>query len=325
MSELVGGLLLVAMSAVGQPTAGAIPLTADCEVLFSTVGEGREILTADDAFTASLSRFDLQARLKTDKDVTLVEWKQFVAQHVKAWDTAEVEAVSQALGRLKERLTPFRLPLPPVVRLIRTSGEEESNAAYTRAAAIAIPPKVMRYDTKQLDRLLAHELFHLLSRHDGAIRAKLYKIIGFEVCEPIELPPSLATRRITNPDAPRTDCTITLTATDGMTYVGAPVLYSSVKQYDAKKGASLFQSMLFRLLVVEQRGGRWQPVLHKGEAVVLNPNDEQAFFDKIGKNTNYIIHPDEILADNFVRMVMADQEVPTPRIIEQMRGVLTQR
>jgi hypothetical protein len=325
MTELLGGLLLVAMAAVGQPNAGAIPLTAECEVLFATVGEGREILTADDAFTANLSQFDRQARLKTDKDVTLVEWKQFVAQHVKAWDTAEVEVISQSLARLKERLAAYRLPLPPVIRLIRTSGEEEANAAYTRGAAIAIPPKVMRYDTKQMDRLLAHELFHIMSRHDGAVRAKLYRIIGFEVCEPIELPPSLAPRRITNPDAPLTDCTITLKAADGMTYVGAPVLYSSTKQYDAKRGGSMFQSMLFRLLVVEQKGGKWQPALHRGEAVVINPNDEQAFFDKIGKNTNYIIHPDEILADNFVRMVMADQDVPTPRVTDQMRSVLVRR
>ena len=34
------------------------------------------------------------------------------------------------------------------------------------------------------------------------------------------------------------------------------------------------------------------------------PEKEPAFLDKIGKNTNYIIHPDEILADNFVRLVM---------------------
>jgi hypothetical protein len=59
--------------------------------------------------------------------------------------------------------------------------------------------------------------------------------------------------------------------------------------------------------------------------VVINPREEQAFLDKIGKNTNYIIHPDEIMADNFVRLVMADKDVPTPQIIEQMRSVLTPR
>jgi hypothetical protein len=322
MSGFVGGLLLIAAYAANQTPAEAILLTADCEVRFASLEQGREILTTDDAFTASLSRFDLQARLKTDKEVTLADWKQFVSEQVKAWEPAEIEAVSAALARLKTRLEPLRLPLPPTVRLIRTTGAEEANAAYTRGAAIVLPPKVLNYDAVQLDRLLAHELFHILSRHDGAVRAKLYRIIGFEVCEPIALPPSLAPQRITNPDAPRIDCTISLLGANGQTYVGTPVLYSSTKEYDAKKGGTLFQFLLFRLLVVEQRGGRWEPVIVKGQPVVINPLEEQAFLDKIGQNTNYIIHPDEIMADNFVRLVMADPGVPSPEIIEQMRTVL---
>ena len=55
---------------------------------------------------------------------------------------------------------------------------------------------------------------------------------------------------------------------------------------------------------------------------MIDPHKEPAFLEKIGKNTNYIIHPDEILADNFVRLVMEDKDVPTPRIIEEMRKVL---
>jgi hypothetical protein len=163
----------------------------------------------------------------------------------------------------------------------------------------------------------------LLSRHDGAIRGQLYHTIGFELCQPIELPPSLAPRRITNPDAPLIDCVTSLTAADGRQYTLAPVLYASGRNYDAKQKPTLFQSLVFRLLVVESRGGRRQPVLTNGEAVVLDPKKEPAFLDQIGKNTNYIIHPDEILADNFVRLVMDDKDVPTPRIIEEMRRILS--
>ena len=137
-------------------------------------------------------------------------------------------------------------------------------AAYTRGSSIVLPTKVMKYESASLDRLLAHELFHLLSRHDGAVRSRLYAIIGFELCEPIELPPSLAPRRITNPDAPLIDCTIGLTAANGKAIIGAPVLYSQSKEYDAAAGKSLFQSLVFRLLVVERRGGRFEPVLEKG-------------------------------------------------------------
>lgn len=316
-------LFVLSAAAADSAAAKSFELAKSTEVRFATPDEGRAILTADDPFTSSLSHFDLQCRLKTDKDVTLGDWKQFVAEHVRSWEPPEIDSITQSLERLKKRLADFRLPLPPLIRLVRTTGDEESNAAYTRGTSIVLPTKVITYDATQLDRLLAHELFHLLSRQDGAIRAKLYKIIGFEICDPIELPSSLAPRRITNPDAPPIDCTISLNAKDGRTATCAPVLYSQTKNYDAKRGASLFQSFVFRLLVVERRSGRWQPVLLKGEPVVLNPREEPAFLEKIGQNTNYIIHPDEILADNFVRLVMRDENIPTPRIIDEMRRVLT--
>jgi hypothetical protein len=300
----------------------AVPLTPAAEVRFASPEEGRAILTVDDQFTASLSRFDLQCRLKTDKEVTLADWKHFAAEHVRSWGPAEIDAITQSLERLRKRLADFRLPLPALIRLVHTTGEEESNAAYTRGTSIILPTKVTKYDAMQLDRLLAHELFHLLSRQDGAIRAKLYQIIGFELCDPIELPPSLAPRRITNPDAPLIDCTISLTSKDGKTVNAAPVLYSQSKQYDPQRAASLFQSFIFRLLVVERTSNRWQPILVRGEPVVINAREEPSFSDKVGQNTNYVIHPDEILADNFVRLVMKDENVPTPRIIDEMRRVL---
>jgi len=300
-------------------------LTDETVVRFATPEEGRAILAADDAFTASLSRFDLQCRMKTDKDVTLADWKAFVAQHVLAWEPSDIEIVSQSVTRLKGRLDDYRLPLPAVIELVRTTGDEESGAAYTRGSSIILPPKVTKYDATQLDRLLLHELFHVFSRHDGAVRARLYGIVGFELCEPIKLPDMLAPRRITNPDAPLVDCTIALPAMNGKTYIGAPILYASANAYDAKRAPTLFQSLVFRLLIVERRGGRYEPLPFQGEPVVMDPKKEPAFFEKIGQNTNYIIHPDEILADNFVRMVMQDKDIPTPRIIDEMRKVLAKQ
>jgi hypothetical protein len=322
MLSLYPFLLILSAAAAQGESARGIALTPTTQIRFATPDEGKALLTADDPFTASLSRFDLQCRLKTDKEVTLADWKKLVEQQVRPWEPAEIENVLQSLARLQKRLENFRLPLPPTIHLVRTTGDEEANAAYTRGASIALPNKVMRYDAAQLDRLLAHELFHIISRHDGALRAKLYAIIGFEVCQPIELPASLAPRRITNPDAPLIDCTISLTAKDGREVTTAPVLYAESKQYDATSGKSLFQSLLFRLLIVERRGDRFVPRLANGQPVVINPREEPAYLEKIGQNTNYIIHPDEILADNFVRLVMNDQNVPTPRILEEMRTAL---
>jgi hypothetical protein len=291
-------------------------------VRFATEEEGQLILAADDAFTGSLSRFDLQSRLKTGDEVTLDDWKKSVAAEVRGWNDAQTKAATESLTRLSKRLAGLELPLPKEILLIHTTGAEEGNAAYTRGTAIVLPDKVLAYSPTQLDRLLAHELFHVLSRHDGALRQRLYRIIGFEVCDPIGLPPSLAPRRITNPDAPLIDCTIELKTASGKTVVGAPVLYASVKEYDAKKGGSFFQYLTFRLLLVEKKNDRWQPMLLDGEPIVIDAKKEPTFYEKIGKNTNYVIHPDEILADNFVHLVMEDQDLMTPRIVDEMRVIL---
>jgi len=302
--------------------ASELKLSGDCVVRFATVGEGQAALTADDAFTRSLSKFDLQSRLKNSGPVTLADWKEFASEHVKAWEPAEIKTVSESLGRLSKPLAELRLPLPRAVLLIRTTGQEEAGAAYTRGAAIVLPQNVLAYSAERLDRLLAHELFHVLSRHDGAFRSRLYRIIGFEICEAIEFPATLADRRLTNPDAPLVDCTIELKNAEGKSFFGAPILYASANSYNPEKKGSMFQYLTFRLLVVEQDRGRWRPRLLKGEPVVIDPKKEAAFFDKVGKNTNYVIHPDEILADNFVHLVMGTKDLATPRIVDEMRAAL---
>jgi hypothetical protein len=49
------------------------------------------------------------------------------------------------------------------------------------------------------------------------------------------------------------------------------------------------------------------------------------FYEQVGRNTEYIIHPEEILADNFAMLVMGDQNVPSPEILRKVQGVLTQK
>lgn len=298
-----------------------MPLTGETVVRFASAEEGAAALAAEDAFTRSLSRFDLQCRLETDRDVTLDDWRKFAAGEVRAWEEKEIATVNSSIERLRPRLDKLNLPLPGSILLVHTTGKEEGGAAYTRGSAIILPDKVLAYPAAQFDRLLAHELFHVLSRHQPMLRSELYGLIGFQTCAPIELPASLADRKITNPDAPLVDCYIELKAAD-RTYIAAPVLYASADKFDAKAGGSLFKYLTFRLMVLEKHDGQWRPALMGDQAIVIDPRKEPAFFDKIGNNTNYIIHPDEILADNFVHLVMGNLNVATPRIVEGMGRVL---
>jgi hypothetical protein len=46
------------------------------------------------------------------------------------------------------------------------------------------------------------------------------------------------------------------------------------------------------------------------------------FFEQVGRNTQYIIHPEEIVADNFTVLILGEQNVPSPEVLEKIRKVL---
>ncbi|MCE9526489.1 MAG: hypothetical protein K8R36_10585 [Planctomycetales bacterium] len=258
-----------------------LPLAGETKIVLAGVEEGKKILTAQDAFTKSLSKFDLQVRLKRTENSTLEDWKKFAAAEVLPWNDEEIAHIKPAVTVLAEKLKKLKLPLPDKVLLVHMSGKEEADAAYTRANAIFLP----------------------------------------STCEEIPLPASLRERKLTNPDAPLLDCVIELKV-EGQVVTVTPILYSSVESYDPAKGGPLFRYLTFRLMAVQKKDGKWQPATNAGAPILYDPKQMPSFLEQIGKNTGYIIHPDEILADNFKHLVKEEKNLPTPKIVEQMRSVL---
>ena len=323
-------LLVVGLVSLGPPTwAGEQPAEqptvqiGDATLRFATRQEGVDLLTAEDEFAKALTRFDLQVRLGTTGEVSKYAWRKSVADQVLEWTPEEQKNVLDALKDLPGMLTNLNLPLPKEVLLILTTGNEEAGAAYTRANAIVLPKPVARRTKDQLQSLLLHELFHVLSRNNRDARRALYRIVGFELVDPIELPPQLRDRKMTNPDAPGIDCVIQLTV-NGEKVTAAPIIYATPAQFDPEHGTSLFKYLTIRLLVLENRDGRLQVAMKDDQPVVLDPQKVDSFFEQIGRNTGYIMHPDEILADNFVHLAQKRENLPTPRVVEQMRQVLSQ-
>jgi hypothetical protein len=207
--------------------------------------------------------------------------------------------------------------------LLQTTGREDANAPYTRGTAIVLPQGTAGQPAEKLQRLFAHELFHILSRRDKAFREQMYATIGFHLCEEIPLPVELRPRKITNPDAPRIDCYLRIATDDGEFSV-APVLYAQVDKFDPQAGRTLFQLLEFRLLKLTREGERWMPALRDGQPELLDPRSVASFHQQIGQNTGYIIHPDEVLADNFVHLVFGtpDDKLKTPALITRMKTAL---
>jgi hypothetical protein len=309
--------------AAAEETPHSVPLHRTATARFAGLEEGREAITRRDTFTGALSKFDLESRLKTNEPVEVADLLKLYADNVTEWPPEDRAKVQAALEFVRERSAGLDLKLPETVWMVRTTGKEEANAAYCRGPAIVLPEPLIRQREAGLQRLVAHELFHVLSTHDAELRRDLYKLIGFTLCDPIELPASLRDRKITNPDAPRMDCTITLELADDERVVATPVLLAKGERYDATSGKSLFDYLDFKLLVVSEQDGRFRAALDDaGEPRLLDPRAVASYAEQIGKNTGYIIHPDEILADNFAHLIMQTDRLPTPEIVERMEARL---
>ncbi len=311
--------LAVAMIQLGSLqsfAAESVPLTDTTAVVFASIEAGREALQTPDRYTQALSRFDLESRLRTRDAVTADDLMRFSAEQVVAWSDEERAKMESIIASVAQRFSKYRLPLPPNILLIQTTGKEEGDAAYCRRHAVILPRRYVGFPAAQLEPIFIHELFHVLSSHNEALRNSLYEIIGFKPCPEIALPESLADLKITNPDGPLLNYYIALDV-DGQQRLAVPLLYSP-ERFDPRQNRSFFQYLKFRLLVVERDGVDWSVATASGNPILLDPLQTPSFHQQIGGNTKYILHPDEVLADNFMHLMMRKPDLPNPEIVSKM-------
>ena len=320
-TRFLAGLIL--LLALRRPaSADDFDLQAGTKVQFATREEAAKLLVERDVFIQALSPFDRAARLKTDRETTEKEYLEFVAAQAAEWTAKEEKMLTGLLAALKPKLAPLKLSLPPVIRLVKTTGREEGAAAYCRGASIVLPQNMVDAGALALEIILPHELFHVFSSHNLKLRPALYAVVGFAPCAPVRFPESLAKRRITNPDAPGLDFYIMVKQGADRVPV-MPILYSRSETYDTKAGGEFFDYMEFRLLVLEKDGEGMKPALDaQGQPRLLEPGDTPDYLAQLGKNTGYIIHPEEVLADNFVMLVNGKKKAPSPAIIEGLRKAI---
>ncbi|QRV24352.1 hypothetical protein [Marinomonas foliarum] len=285
---------------------------------FLSQKEAKEILTAEDDFISRLSIFDMSSRMKTDQDVSKEEFLKFVSDSALNWRDNETLRVTQAFRGITNQLERLNVELPAVIQVILTSGKEEGNAAYTRGNAIILQREKL-WSEIELTRLMAHEIFHIYTRNNPSQKDALYRVIGFYSIPEVEFPLGLKDRKITNPDAPLNNYAIKVTIHNSQMWV-APILFSSTPRYMTDKGGEFFNYLVLKLLVLKDDKGI--DVYSPNNPRIVGLLEVKGYFEQVGKNTNYIIHPEEILADNFALMVLDTPDIPSPEIINQIRKVL---
>ncbi len=282
---------------------------------FADKRQADNVLTVSDKYIESLGKFDLEARVG-NKGATRKDLLNKIEQSTGNFTKEEKDSIIKAFDVLSDNIERKRikLPIPKELLLIKTTMEEEGGAAaYTRGDVICIGEGFLkRIDTKRLAKLLAHELFHVLTRDNKEFRKSMYEIIGFKILnKEIKFADDIKDRFISNPDVNSYDNYAMFTV-DGKA-MPCTMIIRSDKDY---AGGSFFDYVHIGLVPLDNN---FNPMMKDHKTIVYDLDDASDFYDKVGRNTGYVINPEECLADNFsLALCGSEKELPNPEIIEKI-------
>lgn len=80
-------------------------------------------------------------------------------------------------------------------------------------------------------------------------------------------------------------------------------------------------------MVVEKSGDsqNFRAVFEGSSPKLVGMERVSGFMEQVGRNTDYIIHPEEILADNFALLVLNGHDVASPEILRKIRELLMRK
>jgi hypothetical protein len=230
------------------------------------------------------------------------EFLGFAADAGLRWTAQEKAGWQTVVHKLSDAMQGLNLHVPHI-DLVKTSGAEEFGAAYTRRRAIMLPEWMTSWpmtDPRRAYFLLAHEVFHILSRADSWLRDDLYALFGFKTLEGFAYPAELDKRRISNPDA--FEHLHTLTVQSGSESIDVlPVIQSQLPLKKVIQLPDFFAVLAIVLLSVDTNTGE----AHRdgnGDLITYN-FDNTNWGSLMARNSPYIIHPEEVLADNFATLM----------------------
>lgn len=282
-------------------------------VIFANRDDGVSQISQSDYYSRNLTRFDLLAktrRLSGSLDEN--DYLRNAALHVRSWSNDEITYLREHLSRFDSRMEELgiKAALPDPLLLIKTDGWEEGGAnGYTRANAIYLNRSSLS------PSLLLHEIFHVISRYNETRIDRVYRALGFEQCNDIEFRDDL---RITNPDAPYLRHNLPLTI-EGQRFDVVMVMMAR----EAYSGGSFFRLVRKRLLAVEGPPEAKTVVRRDGEALLFDHRQAVDLYDRIGRNTGYNIHQEEVSADHFEMLVLGARHVPEPSLIRALHQALS--
>ena len=286
---------------------------------FVDADEAAEMLLANREYYANMNQIDLDFRMQK-KGATLAELEAMAAKQTLDFTDEEKAAVDDAMTMIEAVCAERGYALPAMDDIIfakTTMHEECGSSAYTHGSEIYLAEYLLRYGMmdepdKQsfFKHIMAHELFHCLTRNHPDFRADMYGILGFTVeDEDYPLGQSIKDVMISNPDVEHHNAHAAFDINGEMK--DCVVVFTTGKPFE-KPGDSFFDDMVTGLVPIDDLD------------TMYTSEDAANFWEVFGNNTGYVIDPEEILAENFAFTIVdgLDKEYANPEIIEAIDALL---
>lgn len=283
---------------------------------FADKEEGRKCRLSNEKYFNGLTQEDLNFRTQK-KDAALAEFKKFSAAQILEFTKEEKAFLDARVKELEEKINQrgYQLPVKDDIIFIKTTMADEGGAgAYTHQNQIYLGKSLFTYykeNSFEFDIILAHELFHCLTRQNPEFKAKIYDVIGAEVMEEeVQFPQEVKEKILSNPDVESFDSYATFTI-HGKKEKCVVVPYF-VKGFE-KEGDSFFDAVDTKLIPVDDTSR------------IYSVDEASDFWEVFGENTGYILAIEETMADNFSYAVMLDEEqikeagFPSPEILKEIQ------
>lgn len=289
---------------------------------FADREEAVELYLSNTAYFAGATPYDLQFRLQR-KDATAEMLMAFGAEQMMDFTEKEKAVLVAAMEEIEALLKEKKLHLPQIseITFIRSTQAEEPGSAYTRGTQIymdgLIPTLLAGRGGEHQEGLaiLVHELFHCLTRNAPDFRRDMYRLIGFQIVDQeFDLPAEVRSISVSNPDVERHDAYAEFTI-DGEKRKCTLVLIS--KKPFERPGDSLNYLMDVALVPVETN--------ENGQPYYLMKESED-YRKVFGTNTDYVIDPEECMADNFSYALVygpnGSKHFPDPELLQAILELL---
>ena len=319
-----------AAPAAGESDASApeAPATVHIAHRYASKAEGQELLLSNEEYYNGFSQNDLDYKMQK-KGASMEEYKAFAVEQAEDFTEEEMDAADSIFREMEKTLEENSYTLPPLdeIVLIKTTMKEEcSVTAYTHGTQIYMSEKLLgRYlsgkgddATEQLVRYVFwHEMFHCLTRCNPDFRAEAYKLIHFTVQEDdYPLPPSVFEYHISNPDVEHHNSYATFII-DGQN-IDCFTDFVTTRHFE-REGDDFFDCSTTALVPVD------------GSDIYYTPEQAENFDEIFGTNTDYVVDPEECMADNFGYALAYGMDgpkgdgYPNPEIIEGIMEYLCRR